>query len=189
MTYSYPRSFKPRLTISLAAVMIFVELTSQPKAFQLFHPNAGNRPCLPHQLVHGQSQKRNPTYHAILPHERIRRRQECQCSQRQRSQHNVYFKRSTQRCPMYEIEDSPPNTPHFILSHHHSSAGKIPKSNSSDKFVATFLSIARQTRCRSLALRAGVALHIIGGNPIRTGTGMKQKVLDSRIRKSAFHTA
>jgi hypothetical protein len=43
-TYSYPRSFSPKLTISLAAVMILSASTSHPKAFQLFQPSAGNRP-------------------------------------------------------------------------------------------------------------------------------------------------
>jgi hypothetical protein len=44
-TYSYPRSFKPRLTISFAAVRILVELISQPNAFHEFQPRAGSLPC------------------------------------------------------------------------------------------------------------------------------------------------
>jgi len=45
LTYSYPASFRPSLTIWLAAVRIFVSLILQPNAFQVFHPKAGSLPC------------------------------------------------------------------------------------------------------------------------------------------------
>ena len=45
LTYSYPASFRPSLTIWLAAVRIFVSLILHPNAFQVFHPKAGSLPC------------------------------------------------------------------------------------------------------------------------------------------------